>query len=73
MTRDRPQPPSESDHRGRLHGGLRHVRGAALVVKHKADSWKSHLTSFGWSVASGVVGSGIGLLAAALYLRVRGW
>jgi hypothetical protein len=35
--------------------------------------WREQLRSFGWSVGSGLVGAGIGLMVAMLYIQARGW
>jgi hypothetical protein len=72
MSRD--QTP-EADHPGRLRGGLRHVRGAVLVelIKSAARALKEHRGRLGWSAASGLLGSGIGLLVAMLWAHTVGW
>lgn len=50
--------------KGRLRGGL-------LRIRDVLTDWsrRDRVRDMGWSVAGAVVGSGIGILFAALYLR----
>lgn len=71
MNRD---PHTEADHPGRLRGGLSHGRSAALggaepVIKRWYEALRPQLAPLGWSVAGGLVGAGIGLLAVTLWSR----
>jgi hypothetical protein len=43
------------------------------LIKGWAKAIRPHLPRLGWSAASGLLGSGIGLGVASLYLRYRGW
>lgn len=43
------------------------------MIKKWYEAVRPHLSRFGWSVAAGLLGAGIGLVAATLWGRTVGW
>jgi hypothetical protein len=43
------------------------------VIKKWYEAVQPHLSQFGWSVGSALVGAGIGLMVAILWDRTVGW
>lgn len=43
------------------------------LIKRAVKALKERRASLGWSVASGLLGSGIGLLVATLWAHTVGW
>jgi hypothetical protein len=43
------------------------------LIKKWYAALRPHLKPLGWSVASGLIGSGIGLLVAILWVHAAGW
>lgn len=72
MSRDPALPPTENTHRGRPRGGLRHEWGTKLAaLKRLYQALKEHRRDLGWSIASSILGSCIGLAMVSLWLWSR--